>query len=88
VTAAEEFIEFATGVSPRLRRAAFLLRGNWHTAEDLDGAPWAMAITPGGKTAYVANSLSGTVTPINTATNTAGPPIRVGGYPYAVVIAP
>jgi RNA polymerase sigma-70 factor (sigma-E family) len=35
VTAAEEFIEFATGVSPRLRRAAFLLCGNWHTAEDL-----------------------------------------------------
>ena len=35
VTAAEEFIEFATGASPRLRRTAFLLCGNWHTAEDL-----------------------------------------------------
>jgi len=35
VTAAEEFTEFATGASPRLRRAAFLLCGNWHTAEDL-----------------------------------------------------
>jgi DNA-directed RNA polymerase specialized sigma24 family protein len=35
MTAAEEFIEFATGASPRLRRTAFLLCGNWHTAEDL-----------------------------------------------------
>jgi hypothetical protein len=35
VTAAEEFIEFATDASPRLRRTAFLLCGNWHTAEDL-----------------------------------------------------
>jgi len=35
VTAAEEFTEFATGASPRLRRTAFLLCGNWHTAEDL-----------------------------------------------------
>jgi RNA polymerase sigma-70 factor (sigma-E family) len=35
VTAAEEFVEFATAVSPRLRRTAFLLCGDWHTAEDL-----------------------------------------------------
>ena len=35
MTAAEEFIEFATGASPRLRRTAFLLCGDWHTAEDL-----------------------------------------------------
>jgi RNA polymerase sigma-70 factor (sigma-E family) len=35
VTSAEEFIEFATAASPRLRRTAFLLCGNWHTAEDL-----------------------------------------------------
>jgi RNA polymerase sigma-70 factor (sigma-E family) len=35
VTAAEEFIEFAAGAAPRLRRTAFLLCGNWHTAEDL-----------------------------------------------------
>ena len=32
----------------------------------------AIAITPDGKTAYVANHGSGTVTPISTATNTAG----------------
>jgi RNA polymerase sigma-70 factor (sigma-E family) len=35
VTSAEEFIEFATVASPRLRRTAFLLCGDWHAAEDL-----------------------------------------------------
>ena len=35
MTPAEEFIEFATVTSPRLRRTAFLLCGDWHTAEDL-----------------------------------------------------
>jgi len=34
-TAEDEFVEFAEAVSPRLRRTAFLLCGNWHTAEDL-----------------------------------------------------
>ncbi len=32
---AEEFVEFAEAASPRLRRTAFLLCGDWHTAEDL-----------------------------------------------------
>jgi RNA polymerase sigma-70 factor (sigma-E family) len=35
VTVAEEFTDFATAASPRLRRTAFLLCGDWHTAEDL-----------------------------------------------------
>ena len=35
MTSADEFIEFATAASPRLRRTAFLLCGDWHTAEDL-----------------------------------------------------
>ena len=35
MTAAEEFTEFAETASPRLRRMAFLLCGDWHTAEDL-----------------------------------------------------
>jgi RNA polymerase sigma-70 factor (sigma-E family) len=35
VTPAEEFIEFAAAASVRLRRTAFLLCGDWHTAEDL-----------------------------------------------------
>jgi RNA polymerase sigma-70 factor (sigma-E family) len=35
VVSAEEFTEFAEETSPRLRRAAYLLCGDWHTAEDL-----------------------------------------------------
>ena len=35
MTAAEEFAEFARVMFPRLRRTAFLLCGDWHTAEDL-----------------------------------------------------
>jgi len=35
VTAVEEFAEFARVMFPRLRRTAFLLCGDWHTAEDL-----------------------------------------------------
>jgi RNA polymerase sigma-70 factor (sigma-E family) len=41
VTSAEEFIEFATVTSPRLRHTAFLLCGDWHTAEDLAQAALA-----------------------------------------------
>jgi len=35
VTPTEEFVEFAQAAAPRLRRTAFLLCGDWHTAEDL-----------------------------------------------------
>lgn len=31
----EDFIEFAAAVGPRLRRTAYLLCGDWHTAQDL-----------------------------------------------------
>ena len=34
-SAEQQFTEFATLASPRLRRTAFLLCGDWHTAEDL-----------------------------------------------------
>jgi len=34
-SAEEEFVEFAEAASLQLRRTAFLLCGNWHTAEDL-----------------------------------------------------
>jgi len=37
---------------------------------------------------YVANFGSGTLTPIATATNTAGPPIPTGSYPNPVAITP
>jgi RNA polymerase sigma-70 factor (sigma-E family) len=35
VTDAHEFVEFATAISPRLRRTAFMLCGDWYAAEDL-----------------------------------------------------
>src|SRR5271170_6794112 len=35
MSTAEDFVEFATAAAPQLRRTAFLLCGNWHTAEDL-----------------------------------------------------
>ena len=39
-------------------------------------------------TVYVVNQGSGTVTPIRTATNTAGKPINVGQDPYDIAITP
>ena len=53
--------------------------------------PTAIAITPNGKTAYVANinyGGTGTVTPIRTATNTAGKAISVGAEPGPIAITP
>ncbi len=50
--------------------------------------PVAVAITPDGKTAYVANEISGTVTPIFTATNIAGKAIRVSSRPVYIAITP
>ena len=37
----EEFTEFAAAAAARLRRTAFLLCGDWHTAEDLTQATLA-----------------------------------------------
>jgi DNA-binding beta-propeller fold protein YncE len=48
----------------------------------------AIAITPDGKTAYAVSLAKGTVTPIATATNTPGRPIKVGRGAFAIVIAP
>ncbi len=59
-----------------------------------NGGPQATATTsasipgPEGWTAYVANSGSDTVTPIDLETNTAGPAIPVGDEPVAIAITP
>jgi YVTN family beta-propeller protein len=50
--------------------------------------PEAIAITPDGRTAYVANYGSNSVTPIDTATRLAAPPIAVGANPDAIAITP
>ena len=52
-----------------------------------DGAPWVIAITPNGKTAYVA-TVGGKLIPIHLATGTLGKPIGgVGSFPQ-IAIAP
>jgi hyaluronoglucosaminidase len=48
----------------------------------------AVAFTADGKTAYVVSIGAGTVTPISTATNTPGRPIKVGAHPFAIAITP
>ena len=52
--------------------------------------PLGIAITPNGDFAYVTNSLSDTVSPIDLSTSpaTVGAPIRVGSGPAAIAIAP
>jgi YVTN family beta-propeller protein len=56
-------------------------------ANGLMGLPFAIAITPDGKTAYVTNGASGTMTPIDVATDKPGKPIKIGGKPGADAIA-
>lgn len=46
------------------------------------------ATRTGTATAYVVNAGSGTVTPIATATNRAGPAIKMGDDPHAIAITP
>ena len=52
------------------------------------GGAQSIAVTSNGKTVYVPNGVLNTVTPIRTATNTARPPIAVGGEPFALVVTP
>jgi DNA-binding beta-propeller fold protein YncE len=59
----------------------------------ISGGVGDIAITPDGRTAYVANggfigAQAGTVTPISTATNTPGKPIRIPGGAGIVAITP
>jgi YVTN family beta-propeller protein len=44
-------------------------------------------MSPSGTTAYIVNTISGTVTPIDVATGDAGRSISVGLYSYPVAIA-
>jgi hyaluronoglucosaminidase len=81
VTSAEEFAEFAENTSPRLRRMAFLLCGDWHAAEDL--AQTALA-----ETVYVVHNAGWFVTPISTITNTAGKRIRAAKGATGIAVTP
>jgi DNA-binding beta-propeller fold protein YncE len=50
--------------------------------------PDAIAITPDGKTVYVASLTGDTVTPVRTRTGKAGRPVKVGFEPDAIAITP
>jgi hypothetical protein len=50
--------------------------------------PLAIAVTPNGTTISVVNELSGTVTPVQTATNKPLPPIKAGSFPLAIAVTP
>ncbi|HEX4489872.1 MAG TPA: PKD domain-containing protein [Acidimicrobiia bacterium] len=75
---------------------AYILDTNNDWLAPLDGsAPTAVgtyafsfAITPDGRTAYVASYAENTVTPVTISTHTAGTPIAVAGGPDAVAISP
>jgi DNA-binding beta-propeller fold protein YncE len=68
------------------------------TPGKIGGTPVAIAITPDGKTAYIATSAYiggrcarcavGTVIPVATATGTPGKPIKIGRIPKGIAIAP
>ncbi len=53
----------------------------------VDAAPRGIAVTPDGRTAFVANG-AGTLTPIDTATGAPGAPIPTGSAAYAIAISP
>jgi YVTN family beta-propeller protein len=50
--------------------------------------PWAVAITPDGRTAYVVSNGSDTVTPVSVVTGRAGKAISVGSAPVSIAITP
>jgi YVTN family beta-propeller protein len=72
------------------RVAAARPRGN--TAARLTAGPGKAAVpaskVPRQQTAFVVNSASDTVTPVNLVTSRAGKPIRVGADPRAIAITP
>ncbi len=53
-------------------------------------SPAAVAVPPPGRTAFVVNTISGTLTPVTIASGQAGRPVPVGlySYPTAIDLAP
>jgi YVTN family beta-propeller protein len=78
----------ATSLGPDTVMSLHLRTGRLGRRIHVRRDPEAMAITPDGRTLYVASDTSGTVTPIRTATWTALRPIRAGQQPGAVAVTP
>ena len=80
----------------RLRRQQPLRHRHAHQYGHLAGGPpipvgrdpQSIAVTPDGKTAYVTNTGSGTVTPISLAKHRPGRAIKVGTAPQAIAVTP
>jgi YVTN family beta-propeller protein len=83
---------FFSGESPGTVTPIDIATGTAEAAIPTGGdEPDTVAITPNGKTVYVGNFQSATVTPINAATNTAGTPFSAGdanAAPTDIVMAP
>jgi hypothetical protein len=101
----EEFASFYAASFPRLVGQLYAMRGDRTEAQDAVQEAFvrawvhrghvgvgvrAIAVTPDGKTAYVAafrvKAGPGTVTPISTATNTALRPVKVSRFPLTIAI--
>jgi len=80
------------GVPPVTLTLLAAALGSVVPAQAAEQKPAANSLLPGSSpsrgTVYVTNLLSDSVSPIATATNTAGPSIGVGAYPYAIAITP
>jgi sugar lactone lactonase YvrE len=92
-TAPRDVAYFAAGTYDGTGRSSVmpvrLATGQVLPAIPLDGTtggPAGMVIAPDGKTVYVA-TVHGQVTPVDTITRTAGPPIWIGGTPVSLTMA-
>ena len=65
-----------------------LASGTVGAAIPVGADPVAIAVAPGGGTAYVVNAGDSTITPISLASDTAGAPLSVGVNPMAIAITP
>jgi YVTN family beta-propeller protein/VCBS repeat-containing protein len=77
-----------TGISVS-NPVTFVLNGDANTPITVAYGPANVAVSPDGTRAYIVNNGSGTVSVIDTATNTViGAPIPVGSAPFGVAISP
>ncbi|MGO9964383.1 MAG: YncE family protein [Acidimicrobiales bacterium] len=88
VTDAGAFVPGQSGTIGSTVTPVDLTTGKALAAIPVGNAPAAIAITPDGSTALVANANSGSVSPIDLADNKAGPPISVQGGPISIAISP
>ncbi|MGD0983346.1 MAG: YncE family protein [Acidimicrobiales bacterium] len=88
VTDAGAFVPGQTGSIGSTVTPVDLTTGQALPPIPVGNAPVAIAITPDGSTALVANVNSGSVSPIDLANDKAGSPISVQGGPISIAISP